>query len=128
MIHIPVISAGSTLTRPAEIKPATNGPIYRALRLISEIEQRRITAGRCGIDGECAFVGKSRDIVWAPGLRPGTRKSIAAEGLNTDHGAYHIAVYVSVTDGGALEYLAPEGFQSGLHAQRQSIVGVADGV
>jgi len=82
---------------------------------VAKVQQRRIAAGRRGIDRERALVREPHQVIAVRRLSAQSPIDPCRRTAAPDHGADHIAVDVGIADRGVLKHLPPEGFQAGLH-------------
>src|ERR1700754_2227391 len=81
-----------------QLAASTHSPMNRLLQkipavvLLADRQQRRIAAGRRGVDRERALTGEAKQVVRAAGLRAGAGEAFAAERLHADHRTDLVAV------------------------------------
>src|SRR4029077_1148109 len=110
--------ARSWLQRPASpSRSVSSGEASGSL-----IQERGVAPRGGGIDRQRALARKSSKIMRTAGFRARPRKPCPAERLHTDDGADHVSIDIGIADGGVGKYLAPKGFQPGLHTYRQAVV------
>src|SRR6185312_4166266 len=106
--------------------PESRIPNPESRFLLADRQQRRVAAGRGGVDGERALAGEAQQVVRAAGLGAGAGKALAAERLHADHRADLVAVDVAVADAGVAADVFHGVVDAAVHAQREAVAGGVD--
>src|SRR6185312_3635150 len=101
--------------------PESRIPNPESRFLLADRQQRRVAAGRGGVDGERALAGEAQQVVRAAGLGAGAGKALAAERLHADHRADLVAVDVAVADAGVAADVFHGVVDAAVHAQREAV-------
>ena len=91
--------------------------------LILQRHQLGVAAAGGGVDGKRPFGREAMKVTGAAGLGAGSREPLAAEGLNPDDGADHIAIDIGVADAQAVMDVTDGGFDPAVDAQSQAVAG-----
>src|SRR4051794_31644666 len=89
-------------------------------------QQRRVAADRGGVNGHGLLGREARQVMGPAGLGTGARQPIAAERLNPDDGADHIAVDVHISDLKRVDHLRDRIIDPRVYPERQAVPGLFD--
>src|SRR5262249_33832564 len=90
-------NAAARINERMALSPALRGRALSLRRILGrQLQQMRIAALGGDVDADSAFLGETRQIIWAAGFGAGAGEACAAEGLNADHRANDSTVHIDV--------------------------------